>query len=66
MKRRHATWRYLPKGRVRHALRDSGYSTALCGIGVWVFSQWLGTGSQREYERVEELPECKRCARELT
>ena len=66
MKRRHVTWRYLPFGKVRHALRSSGRSMALCGVRVVDPWEWCGTGSQREYERVKQLPECKRCARELT
>jgi hypothetical protein len=36
--------------------------SALCGHSPWP-NYWLGTGSQREHERVTELPTCKRCTR---
>jgi hypothetical protein len=55
---------YLPRGTVAHYLADylgqrSGRS--LCGISVWLSENWLGTGSQREYEHAASLPLCKRC-----
>lgn len=73
--RESVTWRYLPTGEVRHAiyLQDASdfYPPALCGVqprerSRWRVKQqlpgWYGTGTQDEYERVETLPECKRCA----
>lgn len=68
------TWRYLPDRRVRHALivdaslLSGYYSTSLCGTSPTWFrgsDEWRGTGSQAEYERVEELRECGRCTRLL-
>ena len=68
-------WRYLPKGKVKHALRTDGSyaghrSIALCGTSpVWFVpssERWWGTGKQSEYDAVEALPECRRCAALLT
>jgi len=68
-------WRYLPKGKVKHALRTDGSyvghaPSALCGTSPRWFmpssEQWYGTGKQAEYEAVETLPECRRCAALLT
>lgn len=61
-------WRYLPKGKVKHALplysnSVTGHShTSLCGLCP---EDWLGTGSQDEYEKAEVLPECGLCVRIL-
>ena len=57
----HYEWRYTFGGKVAHALQRTYHTAAVCGVGVWVSDQWLGTGSQREYERVEALPSCRRC-----
>lgn len=58
-------WRYLPGGTVKHGFTElpGGFGTAFCGQSpVWYApDEWRGTGSQDEYERVEQLPECKRC-----
>jgi hypothetical protein len=35
---------------------------ALCGVTPPFGTGWLGTGSQREYDRVAALPLCKRCS----
>lgn len=69
-------WRYLPRGKTKHALRRDSHdiaghqSTALCGTSPQWFmpssEQWWGTGKQSEYEAVETLPECRRCALLLT
>lgn len=57
-------WRYIEFGHVKHALRRSSDRAALCGTGPhWCAPDWYGTGSQAEYERVAELPECRRCLR---
>ena len=62
------TWRYLPKGKAKHALRVPGdYSTALCGTSPMWFAPnserwWGGADSQSQYEAVAALPECRRCA----
>lgn len=69
------TWRYLPRRGVKHAVwADGSYvghsRTAVCGISpVWFAPSselWWGTGKQSEYEEVERLPECRRCAGLLT
>jgi hypothetical protein len=54
-------WRYLPSGRVKHALFSSSDTGAVCGIYTIPASNWLGTGTQHEYERLETLEPCKRC-----
>lgn len=56
-------WRYVPGGRetVKHALTYPVAAAAVCGVTLIPSSDWLGTGSQREYERVEELRPCRRC-----
>lgn len=54
-------WRYVPRGEVKHRLRCSTAVRAVCGFSVWTPSDWFGTGSQLEYERVDELPECQLC-----
>lgn len=68
------TWRYLPRGKAKHAMRigtsyAGHYRTALCGTApVWFApdtEQWWGTGKQAEYDEVERLPECRRCVRLL-
>lgn len=69
------TWRYLPRRKVRHALplrpqSATGHdASALCGTSPSWFApsdeQWWGTGTQSEYDAVERLPECGRCARLL-
>lgn len=58
-------WRYLPNGKVVHALSHASARIAQCGIGpVWYAPDgWYGTGSQVEYETVASLPECKRCVK---
>ena len=62
---RAAEWRYLPRGRVQHALvdDDANATQARCGIEVFYLSQWYGTGSQDEYDHAATLPKCQRCAR---
>jgi len=60
--------RYTHGGRVAHLLDVHSYTfsaTALCGqdTGMLSISGWLGTGSQREYERAEALPLCRACER---
>jgi hypothetical protein len=57
-------WRYCRGGRVRHQITDGlgaerGRGGARCGL----WTEWLGTGSQAEYERLAGLPKCRRCAR---
>lgn len=66
------TWRYLPGREIKHALylqdADDWRPPALCGVhpplreGRDPTSGWFGTGSQAEYELVETLRECERCA----
>lgn len=57
---------YTPHGKMAHLLPpdDSpshGYAFTLCRRQPHLFTSWLGTGSQREYERAAELPLCARC-----
>lgn len=54
-------WRYLPGGKVKHALPHSGAVTAGCGMGVWRREYWHGTGSQAEYDECARRVPCKRC-----
>lgn len=54
-------WRFTIGGRVLHALRDTSKRQAICGLGLHRSEDWMGTGSQAEYERAERLPLCKRC-----
>ena len=67
--RRSVTWRYLPGRTVKHALQTSDDAIALCGTSPRWFipraEHWYGTGRQTEYEQVERLPECRRCASRL-
>lgn len=68
-------WRYLPKGRVKHALRvhptlkGGHYDNALCPIGVtwWLGERWCGgdKAPRAERDRLATLPECKHCAAKL-
>lgn len=70
----HVTWRYLPDGRVKHALRVTSAGVgprthSLCGMRpmVWVGppGEWHGTGSQDEHDECARRPACKRCAIEV-
>lgn len=56
-------WRFLPTGKARHLLAVVSDAVALCGVGTLPASNWQGTGSQGEYERVGALPPCRRCLR---
>lgn len=58
-------WRYLYGGTVKHALQKSGFTFAFCGVSPAYYDSlyWLGTGNQKEYDTVENLPICKRCQR---
>jgi hypothetical protein len=70
-------WLYLRCGAVVHALDRTGVygldtSRAVCGLTAlhWLNGDlyrrdWLGTGSQREYERAAALPKCERCVKIL-
>lgn len=58
-------WRYLRQGKVRHALSYGTARMAQCGRGPGLWDDWLGTGSQAEYERAAELPTCTRCLKAL-
>jgi hypothetical protein len=72
VRRASVVWRYLggPRTRAKHALDISGGHTghvnvARCGLYSWSSAIWMGTGSQDEYDRVDQLPECKSCCRTL-
>jgi hypothetical protein len=59
---------YAPNGKMTHLLppgdRPSvGYPVALCRRPPPLFTSWLGTGSQAEYDHAAALPACPRCER---
>lgn len=56
-------WRYTEHGKLAHLLRESwGIPLdAECGLEVWNVHDWRGTGSQDEYDRIEQMPRCQRC-----
>jgi hypothetical protein len=57
-------WRYLRRSRVVHAIGYNSLTpaaTARCGLSPWDPSDWLGTGTQIEYETADALPPCRRC-----
>lgn len=59
-------WRYLPGGKVKHALSYPAAAVAICGTGpAWYAAVygWYGTGTQTEYETAAALPRCRRCVR---
>ena len=64
-------WRYLPGGRVRHALPTWHHdpvghpARALCGLETFRAQDWWGTGSWQEYEAVGTRRECRRCTAQL-
>lgn len=63
-------WRYLFGAGVKHALPiETGITghaaRALCGLEAFRPQDWYGTGSQVEYETLEGLRECRRCAARL-
>lgn len=58
---------YVHHGKVAHLVarfESPGLRpAALCGrVPVW-FREWLGTGSQAEYETAANLPTCAYCAK---
>lgn len=57
-------WKYITNGAVTHWV-GSGDAVAPCGKGPLWFdpSGWMGTGTQREYEKAAKLPRCKTCIR---
>lgn len=55
-------WRYLPYGRVRHAIIGHDKTRAYCGAQIRPADEWRGTGNQDEYERNAALPMCAQCA----
>lgn len=59
-------WRYQPGGTVKHLLGRVSDAGAICGVDTLPASNWRGTGSQDEYERLETLRPCRRCLREIT
>ena len=62
------TWRYLPRRKVKHAVPlntmwHTGHDPiSLCGIIIVIPDNWRGTGSQEEYDTIDKLSECQRCA----
>lgn len=57
---------YVRTGQLAHLLAfgasPSGREEALCRRQPCAGTSWLGTGSQREYERAAQLRTCPRCA----
>jgi hypothetical protein len=59
-----AVWRYVPRGRMRHAVRTPRDLSSVCGlVNPWSADDWRGTGSQAEYEALAALRDCKACAK---
>jgi hypothetical protein len=60
---------YLDHGKVRHlvaaAYADVQTLEPLCNVGPLVSTWWLGTGDQKEYDKVASLPDCLSCRRVL-
>ena len=55
-------WRATAGGGRKHVVNTaSKHVAALCGVSVWTFDRWYGTGSQKEYEKLEQLDPCKSC-----
>lgn len=56
-------WRYLPGGKVKHALEYPEATAAGCGARPpsYAAADWRGTGSQNEYEECARRPACRRC-----
>lgn len=62
------TRRYTPGGLVAHLIWEPDWSRghpyvyvhAACGWSG-VHEYWRGTGSQAEYDKAADLPECRRC-----
>jgi hypothetical protein len=58
--------RYTRFGKVAHLVSRNIYQESIwmspCGFSGSDYN-WLGTGSQEEYETAEKLPLCKTCER---
>ena len=64
-------WRYTsPTAQAKHAIdlltgghtMSPGHAArAVCGTELWRPEDWMGSGTQAEAERLEQLPRCKRC-----
>jgi len=59
---------YALHGKMAHLLApwespNLGYAFTLCRRQPRLFTAWLGTGSQAEYERAASLPACEQCLR---
>ena len=52
---------YTRRGYAAHLSPPSGLRGVLCAVLPMWPGDWLGTGSQAEYELAAELPTCKRC-----
>lgn len=60
---------YTVWGKMAHLLppdagTNAGYAFTLCHRQPRLFSSWLGTGSQYEYEYAAQLPLCRKCDQE--
>jgi transposase len=58
-------WDRMYTARTAHLVRRTHYGSRVsaCGRFPWP-NEWLGTGSQDEYERAAALPLCKLCEKE--
>lgn len=56
---------YLPRGHVTHLLPQDAspnkFGPALCKRTPGLFSFWLGTGNQSEYDIARSMPLCTDC-----
>lgn len=53
---------YLPRSRVAHlATPDSGHYALCRRVAPRWPEEWLGTGSQAEYEKAAKMRTCTRC-----
>ena len=53
---------YSRHGTVAHVKDFGGLNNPMCPLRLFWY-EWLGTGSQDEYDKAASLPLCKRCAR---
>lgn len=54
-------WKYVYGGSVKHALPPGTETRALCGVEQFNSDWWFGSGSQKEYEKLESLRKCRNC-----
>jgi hypothetical protein len=52
---------YAPRGKLAHLSPPWARGDVLCRDDPRALEDWLGTGSQDEYDRAASLPLCGRC-----